>query len=63
MNENIPTPEEFAGAFEEINKNFPAMKINTVVCSYCNCSFTIDDENSKPCEHLVQMFQEWKNGA
>jgi len=61
MNENISTSEELLKALEGITKDFPALKINTVVCSCCGKPFKIDDENSKPCEHFTQMLQEMKN--
>lgn len=50
--------EEVAKAFESIEKS--SLTVNGIVCSECECVVNINDESSKPCDHLVEMFKDWK---
>ena len=49
--------EDVKKAFEEIEKS--DLKVDTIVCSECGCVLSTQLKDSKPCEHLIKMVQEW----
>jgi hypothetical protein len=57
MNQIVYNTETLANAFASIEKS--DLKIETIICSTCDCVFKIEDKTSKACEHLIEMFSEW----
>ena len=51
--------EEILKAFKSIEKY--DLKPSTIICTVCGCVFVVDDKNTNPCEHLVEMAESCKD--
>lgn len=40
-------------AFDSVQKH--DLKPNTIICTVCGCALRVDDESTKPCEHLKEL--------
>ena len=53
---NGPSQQQLLDAFQSIETH--DLKVNVVGCSVCGCLVKLDDENSMPCEHLIELFHD-----
>jgi hypothetical protein len=51
----LPNQEDLLKAFESFETH--DSKVKVVGCSVCGCFVKLDDKESQPCEHLIEMFK------
>ena len=60
MTNSISSKEELEKAFATIEQT--QLRVDTIICSDCECTLNLKEKDSIPCEHLKKMFKDWADG-